>query len=265
MCSNSALPLVKLFQAKSLQSQERSNAVSQPERKNSGECGTCALVINVIDQLLGNNATETQILHTVDQVCGIFPSDTRTTCKAFMEDYGAAVLRLLFNKTPPKEICSLLGLCSNSKPKLEEKVGLSGLCTVCEIAVQYIDSLLTQNATEQEIISTLDKVCNFLPGSLESDCNTFVKKYAPAVIALLASEISNPKEVCSFLGLCSNSSALTAESISNMCKKGPKVWCLNSNFARLCKSFAQDIVIGNLGATSAYTGALSEAFLFVKR
>lgn len=28
------------------------------QSKQSGECGTCALVMNVVDQLLGNNATE---------------------------------------------------------------------------------------------------------------------------------------------------------------------------------------------------------------
>lgn len=38
-----------------------------------------------------------------------------------------------------------------------------------------------------------------------------------------------------FLGVCSNSSALAVDSVTNLCKKGPKIWCLSANISKLCK------------------------------
>ena len=39
----------------------------------------------------------------------------------------------------------------------------SELCGICETMIQYLDSLLEENATVTEIEQALEKVCNFLP------------------------------------------------------------------------------------------------------
>ena len=47
---------------------------------------------------------------------------------------------------------------------------LSGgeVCGICETIIQYIDSLLEMNSTVQELEKVLDKICNFLPESLQA-------------------------------------------------------------------------------------------------
>ena len=59
--------------------------------------------------------------------------------------------------------CNLPGVRDTVKLKDED------LCPVCKIAVQYLDSLLGQNATEKEIEQALDKVCAFLPDTYEKE------------------------------------------------------------------------------------------------
>ena len=41
------------------------------------------------------------------------------------------------------------------------------LCAVCATVIQYVDSLLEENATVAEIEAALDKVCNFLPDTIK--------------------------------------------------------------------------------------------------
>ena len=50
------------------------------------------------------------------------------------------------------------------------------LCAVCETVIQYVDSLLEENATVAEIEAALDKVCNFLPDTIKGQVQ-FLSKY----------------------------------------------------------------------------------------
>ena len=36
-------------------------------------------------------------------------------------------------------------------------------CGICEVVIQYLDSLLENNATVAEIEKAVEKICNFLP------------------------------------------------------------------------------------------------------
>ena len=42
-------------------------------------------------------------------------------------------------------------------------------CEVCEYAMNYLDGILSENSTEQEIISALDSVCSKLPSSVSGE------------------------------------------------------------------------------------------------
>ena len=42
-------------------------------------------------------------------------------------------------------------------------------CGVCETIIQYVGSLLEENATETQIKQALNKVCNFLPSELRGE------------------------------------------------------------------------------------------------
>ncbi len=61
--------------------------------------------------------------------------------------------------------------------------------SVCEFAVSYVEGFIAANATEQEMISAIETVCDAAPSPLSTLCDSFVQNYLPKIIAaLLASE-----------------------------------------------------------------------------
>jgi len=46
------------------------------------------------------------------------------------------------------------------------------LCLTCEMIVQYVEALLDQKSSVEEIEKIMKKVCNFLPGSMKSEVCT---------------------------------------------------------------------------------------------
>ena len=42
-------------------------------------------------------------------------------------------------------------------------------CKVCEMAIQYLDRVLSSNATEAEVKAALDSLCENLPSSLKTE------------------------------------------------------------------------------------------------
>ena len=47
-------------------------------------------------------------------MCSILPKDISKECDAFVEEYGDLVLKLLEQKLDPEQICTELGLCSQT-------------------------------------------------------------------------------------------------------------------------------------------------------
>lgn len=62
------------------------------------------------------------------------------------------------------------------------------------------------NCLQQEIEQAVEKVCNLLPSTISSECDSLVEQYGPAIIKLLASEAA-PATICGFLGLCGSGDA----------------------------------------------------------
>ena len=48
------------------------------------------------------------------------------------------------------------------------------MCGICETVIQYVDSLLQDNATEAEIEQALEKVCNFVPDLIKDEVCCFL-------------------------------------------------------------------------------------------
>ena len=42
-------------------------------------------------------------------------------------------------------------------------------CEICEMAMQYLDSMLSNNSTEEEIKQGLDQLCAYLPESVRGE------------------------------------------------------------------------------------------------
>lgn len=77
-------------------------------------------------------------------------------------------------------------------------------CTACKYVLSFINTLLENNATEQEIEKALENVCKILPSKSKESCEKLVQTYGPILPQLIA-ELDDPNVVCALLGFCSKS------------------------------------------------------------
>jgi len=178
----------------------------KPRVKASVQCVLCEFVISKLDSMLADNATEQEIEQAVEKVCNLLPSTISSECDSLVEQYGPAIIKLLASEAAPATICGFLGLCGSGDAQYKmplTKVGDEN-CMMCELAMSYVKSMLSKNATEQQVEQTLEKVCNYLSGDMAQQCNTMVEQYTPQILKMLAGDLV-PKAICTKLGLCTGS------------------------------------------------------------
>jgi len=197
---------------------------SQTQTKKVGgvQCSICEFVMRQLDELLAKNRTEQAIINALDKVCSLLPKTVNDECVSFVNEYGKMIINLLVQELAPEQICTALALCSGEQkiPQMDTTLTFSPLllrgapmqkaplqakvspqCVLCEYLMTKLESILAKNATEQEIIHGLEKVCSLMPASLNADCTKMVDEYGPAIIKILVSEM-RPAIVCTVLGLC---------------------------------------------------------------
>ncbi|KAK3744542.1 hypothetical protein RRG08_056678 [Elysia crispata] len=160
------------------------------------QCVICEFVMNELDNILGNNATQEEIKQALENVCNFLPASVKQECDSFVAQYTPELIQLLL-QVKPSQVCGYLGLCSS---KLTVDAGPQ--CVICEFVMNELDSILSNNATQEEIKQALENVCNFLPASVKQECDSFVAQYTPELIQLLLQV--KPSQVCGYLGLCSS-------------------------------------------------------------
>ncbi|KAI5639894.1 saposin-like type b, region 1 domain-containing protein [Phthorimaea operculella] len=74
-------------------------------------------------------------------------------------------------------------------------------CTFCQSFLHYLQVELSDTDNEEKVKEEVEKACDRLPQSMDSECRQFVTEYGPAVIALLVQQI-DPSSVCPALRLC---------------------------------------------------------------
>jgi saposin len=87
----------------------------------------------------------------------------------------------------------------------------SGLCEVCKLVVQEVDTLLSDNSTEAQIKDYLDNLCHNIPlvGSL---CQQVVDEYLDQIIQALLNNLT-PTQVCEQdLNLCNSAKVVSPKS-----------------------------------------------------
>jgi len=176
------------------------SSVSAP----SAECILCEYVMKEVLSLIENNRTETEIMAALDKVCSLFPSSSKQSCLDFVNTYGRAILSLLETQVSADEICTVLGLCKTQtvqNVKLEIKVDDPQTCLICETVIQYVETLVTENATVQEIDDALKKVCNFLPDTMKTQCDNLVNEYSQLIIQYIVTQY-DPKKICTLIKVC---------------------------------------------------------------
>ncbi|XP_013381849.1 prosaposin [Lingula anatina] len=216
----------------------------QPNKKprvSSEVCVICEFVLQQLDNVLKDNATEEDIVTAVKNVCSLLPTTVSKSCNSFVDLYGPQVIQLLLKQLKPAQICSEIGLCNNTM--IVHNVQSSDMCTECKIFLSYLVSLFNENATVQEIEKGLRQLCNSLPQADQNQCDKFVAEYTPQVIQILKNMIS-PEEVCKAVELCTTSALrqqllVPAKKIvmgDKGCKQGPSFWCASMTNAKKCNA-----------------------------
>jgi len=82
----------------------------------------------------------------------------------------------------------------------EHKVG--GNCQLCELIAREAFSKLKNNATEDEIIGDMEKLCDIIPSSYEESCRNFVEEYGKEFWEAFINNV-DVHDLCTYLGLCS--------------------------------------------------------------
>lgn len=172
------------------------------EVKKQDDCAICEYIVTMLKNLLEKNSTEEEIMEALDKVCSILPSGLNASCKDFVNKYVPAIIEMLRQQVDPKLVCNLLGLCSNKLVTAAVR-NSNDMCLVCEMIVQYVEALLDQKSSVEEIEKLMKKVCNFLPRSMKSECVNIVTTYGDMIIHLIATEYT-PQEACKIAKLCSS-------------------------------------------------------------
>ena len=156
---------------------------------------------------MANNHTESEVVSFVEKVCSFLPSALSAECDVIVESYGPVIIDYIINKEDPETLCTQLDLCKRSSEEKQQPGPLKGLeCAACEYLMSLVESVLGNNATEQEIVQFVDKVCTLFPSALRAPCEAIIETYGPQLIDFLLAR-EDPATFCGQVGLCKSSSS----------------------------------------------------------
>ena len=87
---------------------------------------------------------------------------------------------------------------------INEDIDGSTMCTICEWAMEQVDTYLLENSTETEIVNFVESLCDYFPDSIQSECRALIDIYGPNIIQLLVDHME-PDVICTEIRLCEKS------------------------------------------------------------
>uniref|UniRef100_A0A8C5WC06 Pulmonary surfactant-associated protein B n=1 Tax=Leptobrachium leishanense TaxID=445787 RepID=A0A8C5WC06_9ANUR len=209
MCSETKSPSEVLTPAKIVPAMKLQPAMKiekeQPVQLNP-TCELCELLVEELERLLAKNHTEEALEKALEKFCSILPEKYRPKCVDLVDTYSRIIIDMLVSGADPKTICTFCGICSNNPGavivKLDPVVVKSGgCCKICKLIVNYVDSVLEKNTTEERITDALIRVCNFLPNEMQDQCRSILSAYEPMLLQLLLQTLV-PDYVCMAVQHC---------------------------------------------------------------
>jgi saposin len=178
-----------------------------PLEKLDGDttCVLCEFVIKELQDIIGKNNTQQNILKALNKVCSILPRVIRSQCTSFVEKNAQNLINVLLEKLQPHQACVRLRMCSSLvhlKPVDESVESGDTTCVLCEYIIKELEDIIGNNNTQQNIVNALNKVCNILPRLVRSSCQNLVQNNAQNLIDILVKRLQ-PHQACIRLRMCS--------------------------------------------------------------
>lgn len=215
----------------------QTNEDEEFEIQQSAVCVMCEFAMSQLDQMLSENATESQIMEVVDFVCAHLPGTLADDCIGFVEEYGDAIIKLLVHEMSPKTVCQEIKLCKPPKfTGIRAMVNVQlDECQICKGVVSYVDAKLKSGDVTVEVDTFLEEVCRLFPSVVEDKCRSIIEVYGPYIVNLLA-ELGEPEKVCQAVELCSTEEGAKQLLGNEKCTWGPSYWCQTKLHASACKA-----------------------------
>jgi len=173
-----------------------------PENTN---CDLCEYVVGIIENYVAANYTDQQIITFLDGWCDVVPQLAQV-CDQIVQWGVQDVINFVKNNENPDQVCTQLKLCTSNQieqVKIEiVEVSQSTTCDLCETAINFIESYVENNATEQQIQRALDTVCGFIP-NLQATCDQIVQYGLTEIINFIKQDYT-PEQICTKIGLCTS-------------------------------------------------------------
>jgi len=192
-----------------------------------------------------NQTFVSSLIESLQKQCDILGPGMADLCKQYISQYAPIIVQQLMSmEQQPKDLCCRAGFCTcveekksvpmlslqpaktlpaKTFPALKMTPAIkvkavppkpatpmvrardSPQCAICEFVMKELESTLSDQSTEEEVIHQVEKVCKLLPSSLTAQCQDLIEAYGKAIIELLVQQ-ADPKTVCAVLGLCKDAS-----------------------------------------------------------
>lgn len=153
--------------------------------KTTGFCSSgCSAIADSGTSLV---AGPTTVITQINQAIGAAGVMSQQ-CKTLVDQYGKTIIEMLVTGAQPEKICSEMNLCSFDgshdtsmiiESVVDKNNGKSSgvrdeMCSMCQMAVVWMQNQIKRNETEDQIINYVDQLCERLPspmGESGVDCN----------------------------------------------------------------------------------------------
>lgn len=181
------------------------------EGEDQAVCSICTMVATYVEQWVAQNQTEAQIIAQLQSFCTNL-GPLAPECNSFVATYAPQIISWAEKKETPQVICQQIGACTTARKlvranavkqlqRSDKRSEEQGVCQVCELVVTYVEQLISQNNTVNEIEQKVDAMCALLPSPLNGVCVNLVNQYLPQLIQWILSK-EDPTNFCTSVNLC---------------------------------------------------------------
>ncbi|XP_033004964.1 prosaposin-like isoform X1 [Lacerta agilis] len=203
-------------------------------QKEENPCRDCQQVVDAMKEGFKSSSFLVQSFASyAEQYCEHLGSDLVNECKKYAFEYSHVFVQLLTHllEEQSKNVCG--AFCDSAKPepfhallpakhlddlstaldsveKTPNAQSPEFACGLCKKIVTMAEGMLKENATEQEIVHQMVRICYILPHEVLDQCKDFVDSYGKAVVYMIL-DATKPEAVCIRFKFCPQDISLSFE------------------------------------------------------